>query len=64
MEAFEDPNNVGNGPKYRTKNKCIEAGCNQFAGTAWSPHWCFMHNVERMRRIDEQMKSILASFNT
>lgn len=62
MKAFEDPNNPGNGPKYRTKNKCIEEGCAEFAGTAWGKYWCFAHNVERMHRIDVQMKALLGKF--
>lgn len=51
MKAFEDPNHPGNGPEHRTGKPCIESGCDRPAGTAWSPHWCFECNVERMRRI-------------
>jgi len=60
VEAFEDINHPGNGPKYHTKNKCIESGCTDQAGTAWSPYWCFVHNVERIRRINGQLKMLLS----
>ena len=49
--AFEDPNHDGNSTRYHTGETCIEKGCKQPAGTWWSPHWCFEHNVARMRRI-------------
>lgn len=40
-----------NGPAYHTGEPCIEAGCNEPAGTAWSPYWCWRHNAERLARI-------------
>jgi hypothetical protein len=61
MDAFEDPNNPGNGPEYHTGKDCIEPGCNNPAGTAWSPWWCFKCNVERIRRISGQLEAIVAN---
>lgn len=58
MERFEDPNYSGNSAEHHTGKPCIEAGCNRPAGTAWSPHWCFECNVERMRRIDRRLSEI------
>ncbi len=58
LEAFEDPNNSGNGALYHTGKPCVERGCARPAGTAWSPYWCFEHNVERIRRIDKQLQTI------
>ena len=56
--AFEDPHNDGNSPRYHTGKKCIE-GCGRPAGTAWSPFWCFECNVERIKRIDTQLKAAI-----
>ena len=58
LKAFEDTNHPGNGPKFLTKLKCIERGCEESAGTMWSKYWCFKHNVERMHRIDNQLISL------
>ena len=62
MKPYEDPHHPGNSAKHHTGKPCIEAGCNKPAGTMWSPHWCFKHNVERMKHIDRQMEDISASF--
>jgi hypothetical protein len=58
--AFEDPNHPGNGPKYHTGKQCYVHGCTNPAGTAWSPYWCFEHNVERIRCVDKQLSDIVA----
>lgn len=50
LQPFGNPRDVRNGPKYHTGKLCIE-GCGRPAGTAWSKHWCFKCNVERMKRI-------------
>jgi len=62
MIAFEDPKNPGNGPAYHTGKPCCEKGCDNPAGTAWSPHWCFECNVKRIRRIDRQLNAVLENF--
>ena len=49
--AFEDPNHEGNSPSYHTGEPCHTKGCDKPAGTWWSPHWCFEHNVDRLRNI-------------
>ena len=58
LYAFEDINNEGNSALHHTGKTCIENGCENPAGTAWSPYWCFTHNVERMRHIDAQLKKL------
>lgn len=55
---YRDPSDPGNSPKYHTGKKCIECGAP--AGTAWSPLWCFVHNVKRMDRIDKSLNDILS----
>lgn len=59
LSAFEDKNNPGNGPKYHTGKKCVEPGCDNPAGTAWSPHWCFECNVRRIKRINESFEKLM-----
>ncbi|MGW1422677.1 hypothetical protein ACWAT4_21485 [Bradyrhizobium manausense] len=51
MMNYENPEHDGNSAKWHTGKQCIEKGCKKPAGTWWSPHWCFDHNVERMQRI-------------
>lgn len=57
-EAFADPQHEKNSPAYHTGKPCIEVGCNAPAGTWWSPHWCFTHNVERICQITAQMNTL------
>lgn len=59
MIPFEDLQHEGNSSSYHTGKQCIEENCNNPAGTAWSPIWCFEHNVERIRRITKQLKIII-----
>ena len=54
---YRDPKNRGNSAAYHTGKVCIEEGCGEPAGTWWSPHWCFKHNIERMERIDKRLRS-------
>ena len=63
MDAYEDPNHEGNSAKYHTKFLCIEDGCENTAGTKWSPHWCFKCNVKRIKKLDEKMKKMTKVFN-
>lgn len=51
MKKYQDPGYEGNGSKYHTGKECIERGCHNPAGTAWSPLWCFECNAKRMDRI-------------
>ena len=60
----DDPMDVGNGPRYHTGRDCIEAGCREPAGTAWSPYWCQRHNAERMHRIEEQLAAVIPATST
>ena len=55
--AWEDPNDPRNGPKYHTGKECCEPGCTRPAGTWWSPYWCFQCNAERMSRSDRQINN-------
>lgn len=63
IKGFNDPNDEGNSEKYHTGKPCIEKGCENPAGTWWSPYWCFKHNVERLDRVSGQLEDILASFD-
>ena len=59
MKPWRDPNHRGNSLQHaKLGRKCIERGCNEPAGTAWSPLWCFRHNAERMDRIDAQFERL------
>ena len=55
---WRDPNDERNGSNYHTGKLCIERGCNEPAGTWWSPLWCFQHNVARMDGIDKQFQKV------
>lgn len=55
MKPYEDPNNPNNGPQHHTGKPCVEHGCTNPAGTAWSPFWCQSCNAKRMNRINDQM---------
>lgn len=62
MLPCHDQDDPRNGSEYWTGKECIENGCHAPAGTAWSPLWCFDHNSERIRRIDEQFDRIGQGF--
>lgn len=47
-------------PSGRT---CVERGCDQAAGTPWTPLWCPEHDVERLDRISAGLKGIAASLH-
>lgn len=63
LVAYEDPGHEGNGAKHLTGKPCIEKGCDNPAGTAWSPFWCFACNVKRIRRIDAGFAAIGKAFD-
>lgn len=46
-------------PSGRT---CIERGCDNPAGTPWSPYWCPACDVARLDRISANLEDILARF--
>ncbi len=58
---FEDRDHEWNGSTYHSGKLCVE-GCGRRAGTAWSPHWCFECNADRMRRITNNLKEMTDSF--
>ena len=60
--GYDDPEDKGNSAAYHTGKACVVPGCTEPAGTGWSPHWCFRHNAERMRRIHRGFASMQASF--
>ena len=64
MNAYENPNHEGNSSKYHTGKTCIKPGCNNPAGTTWSPYWCFECNVKRIKRIDGQLIKLQAGFES
>lgn len=57
-EPTHDPHHPGNGPAHHTGKLCIEKGCTNPAGTAWSPYWCQQHNAERMEHIDQSLQEL------
>ena len=38
--------------------ECIEDGCTDPAGTLWGPLWCPMHDVERLDRIEQNLRAM------
>ena len=58
LERYEDRSDPGNSSLHHTGELCVE-DCGRPAGTAWSPHWCFECNVERMRRIGHNLRESL-----
>ncbi len=58
LKAYADPNHDGNSAKYHTGKSCISKGCKAPAGTWWSPHWCFEHNAERIKRISDTLEEM------
>jgi hypothetical protein len=62
MKPFEDPTHEGNSSKYHSGLPCDVDGCKEPAGTAWSPYWCFKHNVERMKNIDASLNKMTGMF--
>jgi len=61
MENYADPDHEGNSSKYITNNKCDTHDCSNFAGTAWSPHWCFDCNIKRINKISKQFNALLSN---
>lgn len=59
MLPYQDPAHEGNSATYQTGKPCVKKGCKAPAGTWWSPHWCFEHNVERMDRISSNLNDII-----
>ena len=57
--AYANPDHAGNSAKFHTGKNCITKGCEQPAGTWWSPHWCFACNVERITRISSSLDDIV-----
>jgi hypothetical protein len=62
MKRYEDASDPLNDERFHTGKPCIEPGCTDPAGTAWSLHWCQKHNAERMNRISDGMKTISERF--
>ena len=62
-ERYADPGDPLNGPKYHTGKPCIERGCNNPAGTGWSPFWCQPCNAKRMDRISASLEQMVREFD-
>jgi len=62
--GYNDRECEGNSEKYHTGKVCIEHGCNNPAGTAWSPYWCVECNIKRMDGITKSLEKIMESFRT
>ena len=58
-ERYEDRDDPGNSLRHHTGEACIERDCDNPAGTAWSPHWCFECNRARMRRATEALEKLI-----
>lgn len=39
-------------------SKCIEPGCDEPAGTPWTPLWCAAHDEERRARITASLERV------
>lgn len=63
-ERHWDANDSANGEQYHTGKPCIERGCDEPAGTAWSPYWCWRHNAERLDRISRSLDSLAAALRS
>ena len=63
MEAYEDPNHVGNSSKFHTGKNCITPGCNNPAGTAWGKYWCMECNIKRIKTIDTSFNHMMKKFH-
>ena len=61
-EAYSDQNHQGNGKEYHTGKLCVEEGCDNPAGTAWSPYFCFACNVKRINRINRQFDALIGKY--
>jgi len=57
--GYNDRTCEGNSAKHHTGKICIEPGCNNPAGTAWSPYWCVDCNIERINLVTKQMEDLL-----
>lgn len=60
--SYNDPNHEGNSAEYHTGAECINRGCANPAGTAWSPLWCFECNVKRIDMFGKKFDDMLAEF--
>ena len=63
-DGYNDKECEGNSSIHHTGKKCIEKGCNNPAGTAWSPHWCVDCNIKRINRINKSLEEIMNKFNS
>ena len=59
MSDANDPNDPANAASYHTGKPCIELGCMEPAGTAWSSYWCQRHNAERLDRISASLDQMI-----
>ena len=55
-QPWNDPGAPQNGEQWHTGERCIEPGCANPAGTAWSRLWCQSCNGERMERLSERFE--------
>lgn len=62
VAPYKDPNHPLNSSKYHTGKHCIEKGCENPAGTNWSPFWCVEHNIERLDRITNTLEAELKRY--
>lgn len=56
--GHSDPKDSRNSAAYHTGKDCVEPGCAQPAGTAWSSLWCRECNARRLDRMKEAVLCI------
>ncbi len=59
MANAHDPNDPANSKLYYVGKPCIEKGCGNPAGTAWSELWCWECNAKRLDRVTSSLESIV-----
>lgn len=42
---------------------CVERGCDEPAGTLWTPFWCPDHDVERLERVSAGLRTFQEAFD-
>lgn len=58
LAPYDDPAHEKNSASYHTGQPCVEAGCRNPAGTAWSPLWCQACNAKRLKRITRSLQEL------
>lgn len=57
-----DLSHPGYDERHRSGQRCWEDGCDDPAGTAWGPHFCPKHDMERKMKISEGLEKAMKGF--